>query len=199
MGRSWCAGSPASVVTGGPGDVQWGRAEPVLPLADCRQRCVLLGAGWQCFRPACAPSAGLALWAGSPAARGCDGRGATGPGAASLLPVAPRPGGSLEVGDCLLLPGPRAVQVGPVLRPGRGSRVAAPDAHPTLRVSGPVTRTVAATPPIGRSAGRWLQSQSDSGGRSPRADDDHRRRAEPGLCHGLITVSATSLQVQTLH
>jgi hypothetical protein len=50
----------ARVATGGPRDAQWGRAEPVLPLADRRQRRVLFGAEAQCTQPACAPSAGQA-------------------------------------------------------------------------------------------------------------------------------------------
>ncbi len=64
------------------------------PLTDRSQRRVFLGAWCRSGRPACALSAGLVLWsrcgAGSPAARGCDGRGDTGQGAASLPPAASR-------------------------------------------------------------------------------------------------------------
>ena len=60
-----------------------------LPLTDrCRRR-IPSGPGGSAARPACAPSAGRAQWAGSPAARGCVGRRDTGPGAVNQLSDAP--------------------------------------------------------------------------------------------------------------
>ena len=41
-----------------PGDAQWGRVEPLLPLADRRRRRIPSGPGGSAARPACAPSAG---------------------------------------------------------------------------------------------------------------------------------------------
>jgi hypothetical protein len=41
------AGSSAHVATGGPGDAQWGRAEPVPQLAGRRWRHIPFGAGMQ--------------------------------------------------------------------------------------------------------------------------------------------------------
>ena len=43
-----------------PGDAQWGRVEPLLPLADRRRRRIPSGPGGSAARPACAPSAGRA-------------------------------------------------------------------------------------------------------------------------------------------
>ncbi len=174
-----------------------GRAEPVLPLADRRQHRVLFGAGCQCTRPACAPSAGPAQCAGSPAARGCDGCGVTGQGTASLPPVAPR--GLLDAGDCSLLHGPRAVQVGPVLRPGPVSRVAAPECPPHSVGQWPANQASGCNPTYGQEYGQVAQYQSELGGRVQGPDDDHGMRAEPCLLYGQITVSATSRQVQALH
>ncbi len=139
---------------------------------------------------ACAPSAGPTQCARSPVARDCDGRGVTWPSTASLLPVAPQ--GLLDAGDCSLMQGPRAVQVRPALRPGPGSRAATCVAYLTLWANGLLTLPVAASPRIGRNTGRWLQAQSESGSQAHGPDGDHGRRAEPGLRHGSITVSATS-------
>ncbi len=59
-GRPQSTGSSARVATGGPGDAQWGRAEPVLPLADRRRHLTPSGPGGSATLPACAPSAGPA-------------------------------------------------------------------------------------------------------------------------------------------
>jgi hypothetical protein len=152
-------------------------------LADRCQRRVLFGAGRQCSRPACAPSAGLAQCAGSPAARGCDGCGVTGPGAASLPPAAPP--GLLVACDCPLFPGPLTDQVGPVLRTGTGSRVAGPGCRPHAAgqwpanpASGPLTRPVAAAPRIGspsRAAGTTGRTVIMDGGSSPACVTDQSR------------------------
>jgi hypothetical protein len=70
---------------------------------------------------------------------------------------------------------------GQVARP----RAACSDARLTPRpvpddpAIGAVTWPVAMAPRIGRNAGRWLQSQSESGGPDHGPEGDHGRRAEP--------------------
>ncbi len=109
-----------------------------------------------------------------------------------------------------MLPGPQAGQAGPCLRPGCAPACGMPRTlvsrsgqWPDDPASGAVTWPVAVAPRIGRNAGRWLQSQSESGGPDHGPKGVHGRRAEPGPCHGLImaliTVSAASRQVPALH
>ena len=101
------------------------------------------------------------------------------------------PRGLPEVGNCTVLPGPEAGRAGPRLRtgcvPACGMPLTLPQRcgqWPDDQASGTVTRPVAAAPRIGRNAGRWLQSQSESGWRAHGPDVDHGRRAEPGRCPG---------------
>ncbi len=92
----------------------------------------------------------------SPAARGCDGRGVTWPGAVSQ-PASSNPAGSLdsEASACMLLSGLRVVQVGPVLRPGR-------PALGGLRAIGMLTLQFAVSPFTSRCVRSRPQCQSAS-------------------------------------
>ena len=114
------------------------------------------------------------------------------------------PRGLPEVGNCTVLPGPEASRAGPRLRTGCAPACGTPRTLAKRRgqwpddpASGAVTRPAAVAPRIGRNAGRWLQSQSESGWPDHGPNGDHGRRAEPGASHVPITAGAASRQVQT--
>jgi len=70
-----------------------------------------------------------------------------------------------------------------------------PASGPDDPASGTVIWPVALAPRIGRNAGRWAQSLSESGGPDHGPEGDHGRRAEPGCWHGLLGVSDPIRQV----
>jgi hypothetical protein len=97
-------------------------------------------------------------------------------------------------------------RAGPCLRPGCTPACGIARTHVSRRgqwpddpASGAVTWPVAVAPRIGRNAGRWLQSQSESGGRDHGLEGDHGRRAEPDQCHDPLRVSGPSSQVMLLY
>jgi hypothetical protein len=152
-------------------------------LADCRQGRIPSGPGDSVPGPLVRRP--LGRHSGPDRLRGAAATVTGIPGRARPVSSQQHPGGVVWAGSCSRPVGPRDVQVRPVQRPGWGPRVAAPVAHRTLPARGLLTRPVAATPRIGRSAGRWLQSQSESGCRVHGPDIDHGRRPKSGQCPGL--------------
>ena len=183
-----------------------GRAEPVLPLVDRRQRRSVFGARRRCARPIlCA-----VCWAGTVVLdrqRRAAASAAGTPGRARPVSFRMHPRGWPEDGISTVLPGPVAgragaapadrlracVQHASLLTKRRGQR---PDDPASGSVT-VVTRPVALAPRIGRNMGRWLQSQSESGWPDHGPNGVHGRRAEPGASHVPITAGAASRQVQT--
>jgi len=190
MGCPRSSGSSARIATGGPGDAQWGRAEPAVAVGGSPSAPYNLGAGRQCS-PArlCAVS-----WAGT--------AGRIASGARLRRPRGHRAGRGQSAVRCSLGGCSRSAfaQCSRASRPdelGRAcGQVACPRAACLERslhgaasglddpASGRVTWPAAVAPRIGRNAGRWLQSQSESGWRAHGPDVDHGRRAEPGRCPG---------------
>ena len=158
-----------------PGDAQWGRAEPAVAVDGSPSAPYNLGAGRQCS-PArlCAVS-----WAGT--------AGRIASGARLRRPRGHRAGRGQSAVRCTLGGCSRSAfaQCSRARRPvelGRAcGKVACPRAACLKRsfhaaasglddpASGTVTWPAAVAPRIGRNAGRWPQSLSESGGPGPRA------------------------------
>ena len=139
--RSRSAGSSARVATGGPGDAQWGRAEPV---ADRRRRRIPSGPGGSAARPACAPSRRQLGGLSEPDRQRRAAASAAGTlGRAQPISYRMHPRGWPEDGNSTVLPGPVAGRAGQHLRTGCAPACGMPRCSPSGAASGLMTRPVA--------------------------------------------------------